>query len=254
MRNLQIALALVTLITCAAYSDAQDGGQPNAGQTVLSPLAPGEADAIVPGKLVHKTIPKYPKEARKAKIEGEVVAQATIEPSGNVSSIAITAGDLKLAEEVVDAVKTWKFEPYSQDGKPVRVLQNIAFKFALDQKHAEMEPLPAPAVAKDGIRQGFPGGGVYRIGGAVSAPRMISSTAAQYSEKARRAKYQGVCILSLIVTPEGTPRDVRIVRSLGMGLDEKAIEAVSQWKFEPGMKDGKPVAVFVNVEVNFHLY
>ena len=254
MRKLPIALALATQITCAAYSNAQDNGQPIAGQKPSSPAAPAEADAIVPGKISHKVVPKYPKEARKAKIEGEVVAQATIEPSGSVSRVAIISGDLKLAEEVVDAVRAWKFGPYLQDGSPVRVIQNIAFKFAQDQKRAEMEPLPAPTLAKNLTPQLFPGGGVFRVGGAVSAPRIISSTAAQYSEKARKAKYQGVCVLSLIVTSEGTPRDVRIVRSLGMGLDEKAIEAVSQWKFEPGIKDGKPVAVMVDVEVNFHLY
>ena len=54
--------------------------------------------------------------------------------------------------------------------------------------------------------------------------------------------------------PNGKPRDVRVARSLGMGLDQKAIQAVRNWKFEPAMKDGKPVAVQINVEVNFRLY
>ena len=76
----------------------------------------------------------------------------------------------------------------------------------------------------------------------------------EYSEEARKAKYQGTCVLWLIVGPDGRPRDIHVARSLGLGLDEKAIEAVKQWKFEPAMKDGKPVAVQINVEVGFRLY
>ena len=98
------------------------------------------------------------------------------------------------------------------------------------------------------------GGGVFRVGGGVSAPRILSDPEPEYSEEARKAKYQGVCVLWLVVGPDGRPRDIKVARSLGLGLDEKAIEAVKNWKFEPAMKDGKPVAVQINVEVNFHLY
>ncbi len=98
------------------------------------------------------------------------------------------------------------------------------------------------------------GGGAFRVGGGVSAPRALDTPDPEYSEEARKAKYQGTCVLLLIVGPDGKPRDVKVARALGMGLDEKAIEAVRQWKFEPAMKDGKPVAVQINVEVNFRLY
>ncbi len=103
-------------------------------------------------------------------------------------------------------------------------------------------------------RGGGTGGGVFRVGGGVSAPRVLYQPDPEYSEEARKAKYQGTCVLWLIVDQSGRPRDVKIARSLGMGLDEKAIEAVRQWKFEPAMKDGRPVAVQINVEVNFRLY
>jgi periplasmic protein TonB len=98
------------------------------------------------------------------------------------------------------------------------------------------------------------GGGVYHPGGGVSAPRVIFSPDPEFSEEARKAKYQGTVVLSLIVGPDGRPHDVSVRRSLGMGLDEKAMEAIQRWKFEPGRKDGTPVAVIVNVEVNFRLY
>jgi periplasmic protein TonB len=98
------------------------------------------------------------------------------------------------------------------------------------------------------------GGGVFRVGGGVSAPRALETPDPEYSEEARKAKYQGTCVLWLIVGPDGKPRDIKVARVLGMGLDQKAIEAVRNWKFIPAMKDGRPVAVQINVEVNFRLY
>ena len=98
------------------------------------------------------------------------------------------------------------------------------------------------------------GGGVYRVGGGVTAPRLIYGPEPEFSEEARKAKYQGTVVLRLVVGPDGRTHDVRVQQSLGMGLDEKAIEAIRQWKFEPSRKDGSPVAVEVDVEVNFHLY
>ena len=98
------------------------------------------------------------------------------------------------------------------------------------------------------------GGGPYRVGGGVSAPRVLSAPDPEYSEEARKAKYQGTVVLWVVVGPDGRPRDIRVQRSLGLGLDEKAMEAVRTWKFEPARKDGQPVAVQINVEVNFRLY
>ncbi|MGA2651782.1 MAG: energy transducer TonB [Terracidiphilus sp.] len=99
------------------------------------------------------------------------------------------------------------------------------------------------------------GGGLYRVGGGVSPPVALNSVEAEFSDEARRAKYQGVCLISLIVDAQGNPQNPRVVRALGMGLDEKALEAVRKYKFKPAMKDGKtPVPVMITVEVNFRLY
>lgn len=103
-------------------------------------------------------------------------------------------------------------------------------------------------------RGGGTGGGVFRVGGGVSAPKRIYDPDPEYSEEARKAKYQGVCVLYVVIGPDGKTRDIRVQRTLGLGLDEKAIEAVRTWRFEPAMKDGRPVAVAVNIEVTFHLY
>jgi len=102
---------------------------------------------------------------------------------------------------------------------------------------------------------GNTGGGLERIGGGVSAPVALNQVEAEFSDEARRAKYQGVCLIQLIVDAQGNPQNPRVVRALGMGLDEKAIEAVRKYKFKPAYKQGKgPVPVMITVEVNFRLY
>ena len=103
-------------------------------------------------------------------------------------------------------------------------------------------------------RGGGVGGGVFRVGGGVSAPKEIYAPEPEYSEEARKVKHMGTVVLQLVVGSDGLPRDIRVVRTLGLGLDEKAIEAVRKWRFEPAKKDGKPVAALVSVEVDFHLY
>jgi len=97
------------------------------------------------------------------------------------------------------------------------------------------------------------GGGVYRVGGGVSAPIVLSKKDPEYSEEARKAKFQGTVLLSIVVSTGGVAGDIKVVRSLGLGLDEKAVEAVRQWKFKPGYKHGKPVPVAATIEVNFRL-
>jgi TonB family protein len=98
------------------------------------------------------------------------------------------------------------------------------------------------------------GGGLYQVGGGVSAPVVIHSVDPEFSDEARRAKYQGICLISVIVDEQGNPRNPRVVRALGMGLDEKAMEAIRQFKFKPAMKGKMPVAVMITVEINFRLY
>jgi periplasmic protein TonB len=101
---------------------------------------------------------------------------------------------------------------------------------------------------------GGAGGGLYRVGGGVSGPVVIHSVDPEFSDEARRAKYQGVCLISVIVDAQGNPQNPRVSRALGMGLDEKALEAVKQFKFKPAMKGNTPVPVMITVEVNFRLY
>ena len=95
---------------------------------------------------------------------------------------------------------------------------------------------------------------VYKVGNGVSAPKPIFTPDPTYTEAARKKKINGQVTLSLIVTTEGTVRDVKVTKSLEAGLDQQSIAAVSTWKFKPAMKDGKPVAVQLNAETTFRTY
>jgi protein TonB len=98
------------------------------------------------------------------------------------------------------------------------------------------------------------GGGLRRIGGGVSEPQLIFKVDPEFSEEARKAKFMGIVLVNLVVDQNGLPQNVHLVRGVGMGLDEKAIEAVKQYRFKPARENGKPVAVQLNVEVNFQIF
>lgn len=99
------------------------------------------------------------------------------------------------------------------------------------------------------------GPGIFHLGeSGVSAPRPIYQPEPEFSEEARKAKYQGVVGLNVVVGADGRIHDPHVVHSLGMGLDEEALKTVKLWKFEPGKRNGQPVSVAVYIEVDFHLY
>jgi TonB family protein len=128
-----------------------------------------------------------------------------------------------------------------------------------------IQPMPGPndadhaASSHDDDNRGgdsntpIPESGLYKVGGGVSPPVPLNHVQAEFSDEARRANYQGTCVVSVIIDAQGEPQNPRIVRALGMGLDDKAIEAVKKMKFKPAMLDGKSVPVRMNLEVTFRL-
>jgi len=87
----------------------------------------------------------------------------------------------------------------------------------------------------------------------VSPPSLLHKVEPDYTMEARVALHQGTVVLAVVVAADGIARDIRVIRNLGFGLDEKAIEAVEQWRFRPGQKEGEPVPVQATIEVNFRL-
>ncbi len=95
--------------------------------------------------------------------------------------------------------------------------------------------------------------GIQVVGGDVSAPLLRKTVEPQYTREARAAKLEGRVVLQCVISPKGEAQEIKVLRKLGMGLDGKAIEAVKKMKFEPAMKAGTAVPVFITVEVKFQL-
>lgn len=147
----------------------------------------------------------------------------------NISALKLS--DSKWETDMINAVRQWRFRPGLLEGQPVVVSCGLSFTVGKAPERTD----------------------AFRIGGDISAPRVALKVEPDYSEEARRSRFEGTVVLFVVVDKNGAPRDLKVIRSLGLGLDEKAIEAVEKWKFNPGKKDDKPVAVQATIEVNFRL-
>ena len=117
---------------------------------------------------------------------------------------------------------------------------------ASNYRNCEVEPVGSVFSKEIGDR-------IYQLGGDVSEPVVIRQVQPEYSEEAREARYEGVVRLDAIIHKDGSVQVLGVLQSLGFGLDEKAIDAIEQWQFRPGMLNGEPVAVSMNIEVTFNL-
>lgn len=135
------------------------------------------------------------------------------------------------------SVQTYRYLWQYRDGAPLS-----ADLFQLDLSGAPELPQASTELPKN----------LYRIAG-VTAPSVLSKVEPKYTKAARKAKIQGTVILQVEIQLDGTGRDIRVLRPLDPGLDRSAIEAVSQWRFKPGLRDQTPVPVLATVEVNFRL-
>lgn len=201
------------------------------------------SQGVLEGNLLHKVSPEYPPIARQARISGSVVLQTTIGKDGSIQDLHVVSGHPLLVQAALDAVRQWRYRPYVLNGQPVEAdtIVTVNFNLAGDQ---------APSTASS---QPSDSQGVYRVGGSVTPPQAIYNPQPQYSEEARRAKMQGNVTVSCVVGADGLVHDAKVVRPAGYGMDENALEAVRQWRFEPAKKDGQPVPVQVNIEVSFRL-
>jgi TonB family protein len=221
------------------------------------------AGSVTEGLLLTKTPPVYPPIARQARIQGTVVLAALISKEGSVEKLTLMSGHPMLAQAAIDAVKQWKYKPYLLNGEPVEVDTEIRVIFTLSPPEPPTPANATPDAQTDGVAGPGPkpeesvgpgGKPLYHRGEGTSDPKIISQVDPEYSEAARQAGFQGICVLSLIVEPDGAPSNIQVSRKLGMGLDEKALEAVKKWRFRPSMKDGQPVRYGpVEVVVDFHL-
>lgn len=170
---------------------------------------------------------------------------ANITKTGTVGNVSVVSGSQELRQSAIDAVKQWKYQPRLSNGEPVEWLTTIDFNYTLPDSRSVIGPLPPAEEASAGVKQ---------FGGDVAAPMIIFQPSPEYTEIARKDKVEGVVTVGLVVDEHGLPQRVKLLRGLGDGLDEKAVDAVKQYRFKPTTENGKPVAVYVNVDVKFKLF
>jgi TonB family protein len=200
--------------------------------------APGVTVDLGGAGVMHRTGVAYPAAALKQGVQGTVVVEVKLDSSGNVSDAHVVSGPDELRNAALQSVLQW------------HLMKNLA---GSSRQVSITFSLPDSVPAQPPAAVAVPGGVVYRAGGGVTAPVLLFKREPEYTEEARKAKYQGTVLLYVEVDPSGKATNIRVQHSLGLGLDEKAIEAVRQWKFKPGTKDGSPVPVTANIEVNFRL-
>jgi TonB family protein len=168
----------------------------------------------------------------------------------------------------MDAVQKWTYRPFLLNGQPVEVETtiNVNYTFGGDDNEGappDQDPTPSGAASLPTVPATDQAGEtVRRIGGGISQPLVMYEVEPEFSDEAKMraktegkdSKFEGQVLVQLIVNANGQPENVHVVHGVGMGLDEKAVEAVRQYRFRPAMENGNPVPVLLNVQVNFKLF
>ena len=203
------------------------------------------SSGVMAGLAIKMVQPVYPPEAKAARVQGVVVLHAVISKAGGVENLQVISGPPPLLVSSIDAVRQWKYKPYLLNGEPTAVDTTININYTFEGSTDSQGEKPAAE---------YGGIAPKKIGGNISAPVVIYQVEPEYTEEARKAKFMGIVLVNLVVDQQGHPQNVHILRGVGMGLDAKAVEAVSQYRFRPAMEAGKPVPVDLNVEVNFQIF
>ena len=225
--------------------------------------------------------PRYPQLALDTHIAGTVNIGLGVTPQGKVGeNFRVLDGHPLLVQSAIDAIREWKFRPNEVQGEETwsRVRALVRFNSdgttAIDlapailadnfgdpgtpKSMATAFPRPSSAPVCEAAKAQAPkfedGAYIPLIGG-IGAPKCMECPDPSYSEEGRAAKVSGTVVLHLIVTEEGHAMNIQIKQSLGHGLDEKAVEAVENWRFKPAVGlEGKPVPVWIDSEVKFRIY
>jgi TonB family protein len=195
-----------------------------------------DADKVAPNggmaapTVLKSTVPMYTDDARSHGIEGTVVVGALVGEDGQIKSMNVLKGlGYGLDEMALSSVQQWTLSPGTRLGTPITVYAQVDVPFSLASANA------------------------LRMGPGMVPPSPQYRVEPQYTDAARRAGYKGTVAVQLIVKKDGTVTILRVVQGLGLGLTDSALDALKEWKFNPGQKDGQAVDVALNVEVNFNL-
>ncbi|MGA3081635.1 MAG: energy transducer TonB [Terracidiphilus sp.] len=265
MRRAAFLLALLALAAGTVWAQQElapstDDGPLNIKPVPLMPDKDG-VYSVVPGivapVVVERAAAGYPAHASTDAVDGVCLLSLVVGADGVPRDIqVVSTHGAAFDAAAIDALRQFKFEPGTMDGKPVPVRVYARTRF-----FADMRPAVTRIMARDtrggGFSQfsGWNGGPAHPFSKEYDKPPIPSySPAAEFSDEARRKKIQGTVIVSALVNEEGLATDLRVEKSLGYGLDEKALQCIRKYRFQPAVKDGVPVAARIAVEVNFHLY
>ncbi len=266
MKDIQTSLAIsfLRVLVVATFlfgSFAQDAQ--SASANIASSVPPCKDPRGAPSPE-HMTRPKYPREALKAGDQDTVELRALVDPNGKTRNLTVVKGEPIFTKPAMEAVRKWQFHPALVEGKPAETVYKVQVRFVLLLQeavaHWEIESPPQNADTTTSnvattLRRDTSDVPVYRVSDAegVVAPKAIYSPEPELSERARIAGEGGTVTISLVVGVDGKPRNLKVECGSAPDLAEKAVEAITTWRFEPGTKDGKPVVVEIAVEVQFHL-
>jgi len=215
-------LALVAMFVSAPLLDAQyvrignSGALPPAGMTAPT--------------VLQSSIALYTDDARTHGIEGTVTIEALIGEDGKIRSTRIMKGlGFGLDQAALTSVQAWVLSPATRDGLPVSVGAQMDVVFSLRSANA------------------------VRMGAGMSPPTVLQRVEPKYTAEAARTGLSGTVVLQAIIKSDGTVDVLRVVRGLPAGLTDSAIEAIKQWQFRPGQKDGQNADIALNIEVNFNI-
>jgi TonB family protein len=234
--SILIATALISCSIAAAESYPMLQQTEEAHAISSAPLNVG----IGTMQAIYQPNPVYPQGAIAGHLQGPVVLVIVISLQGDVSKIVSVDGPPLLAASARDAVQQWKFKPYLQNEHPIEVKTVVAVYYNLDQPANPMTTSSTDLIPR-------------KVGGGVSPPLLLYAVDPKFSPQAKDKKVGGTVLVGLVVDEKGKPLYIHVIRGVGMGLDENAVEAVKQYKFKPAMENGKPVRVSINIEVNFVL-
>ncbi|HMF00984.1 MAG TPA: M56 family metallopeptidase [Terriglobia bacterium] len=194
--------------------------------------------ALIPPQVLEPSKPDYTQEGVEANIEGTVTLEGHVDIKGEVSRLRVIKGlGYGLDQKAIDAVLGWKFRPALRNGAPVEAITQIEVDFRIPAWYRAVST-EEPAV---------------RIAPGITPPTVISRVEPQYTPEARAAKYRGTVVVAATIHKDGTLTVNEVIQELDYGLTPNAIEALEQWKFKPGMRNGEPVPVSLKIEVNFNL-
>jgi TonB family protein len=232
-------LAVGFALPIFTHAEAEASNLPAAQSQKIEPMSQDLKPTIF-----YKEKAQYTEEAKRNGLEGKVILDVVFAADGNLTNIQVFSGlPDGLVEKTIEAAKKIQFRPATKDGKPVSVRGKLEFNFNLYESGDDSTAKQARASTSETV---------YEMSASLR-PTITYKELADYTPEAREKQVEGTVVLSVLFGSNGKIGAIRVVSGLPYGLTEKAIEAARRIRFEPAMKDGKPVSVRGNLEFGFGL-